>query len=381
MTTETTEIISLCFGSIQIYVPKTKEDIDRARKLLTMLEEDLNESKSVIVPVEIKPCRCSQTTPQDERQRQPLSHSEELHRIDNYVNALRAGDSFLAQVFSAPGDVSTGASLHTGGRTRTSPCCQCDMCVSYRKQAEIMKQMDRTQLEQYGTDLMKVCFKNEDTYDQFLNYMGFISNTEQIEAKPISAGEREDLDVKTSTLSENAPERILSDFFIPKFKWDKTKEKSYRTIFFFEHEDGRVMISYMHSRIFTTKAVVLALPYPIPRNYPLLHSLGNNKRTAFRFYREYLAKEAASHELVRWKDKNNQDKGIFEDNQLHEAENKDEDEIMSEAAREAEEKRMEKLRKAAEVNAGRWKESDMSPRTKELRKNIVLKASMGVGAD
>lgn len=59
------------------------------------------------------------------------------------------------------------------------------------------------------------------------------------------------------------------------------------------------------------------------------------------------------------------------------AENKDEDEIMSEAAREAEENRLEKLRKAADVKKERWKdriENEASERTKELRNQFALKS-------
>lgn len=150
-------------------------------------------------------------------------------------------------------------------------------------------------------------------------------------------------------LPENAP-TPKGLVFIPKFSWDRAKEKSYRTISFYEHEDGRAMVSYSKCRFFTTKAYVESIPYPIPYGYEPFKSLDNNKRIALRFYREYLAQEAR-------------------DIEVQSAITKDE--------------RTEKLLKVAEVNKARWNnesKSEMSPRTEELR-DLVIKKKVGVGAE
>ncbi len=175
------------------------------------------------------------------------------------------------------------------------------------------------------------------------------------------------IETKTGTQPEQGLNRILDvpvEFFIPKFEWDKSKEKPYRTIFFFEHEDERVMILYQNSRVFTMKEAVMSLPYPIPRNYAPLRTIQINKRTALKFYREYLAKEAHSNEIAAAIHDDEKDKG--------------------EAATESEEKRLEKLRRSAKVNKDRWKErveNEASERTKELRSKFALKATMGIGAE
>ena len=67
-------------------------------------------------------------------------------------------------------------------------------------------------------------------------------------------------------------------------------------MFFFEHEDGRVMLSYMAAKTFTTKEKVMQIPFPVPSGYAPLKPLSANNRTAIRLYREYLAQPTISAE-------------------------------------------------------------------------------------
>lgn len=231
------ERISLCYGTIQLYVPKTLKHIQTARKLLDLLEEEL-------------------------------------------------GSEYQEDVGVHP-----------------------------------------TTIESYNELSGMV-------HDLNNNERGVADRIEPIPQPPI--------------LPENAP-APKGLVLIPKFSWDRAKEKSYRTISFFEHEDGRVMVSYAMSRVFTTKAYVESTPYPIPYRYEPFKSLDNNKRTAMRFYRQYLAQEAYD--------------------KTHTAITKDE--------------RTEKLIKVAEVNKTRWNnepKSEMSPRTEELR-DLVIKKKVGIGAE
>ncbi len=147
---------------------------------------------------------------------------------------------------------------------------------------------------------------------------------------------------------------------IPKFEWDKSKEKNYRTIFFFEHDDGKVMISYFNFKTFTTKEAVLSIPFPVPYRYTPLGIFTGNRRAAIRLYREYLFNEARNAEV----------QGAVK---RDEGQEEKDAQIEREAA----------LRKKAEINAARWKpqEKEMSARTKELRKNIVAKLTLGVGSE
>lgn len=139
--------------------------------------------------------------------------------------------------------------------------------------------------------------------------------------------------------------------------WDKSKEKSYRTIFFVECEDGRVGISYFNFKTFTTKNAVQSLPFPVPYMYGPLSKFGGNRRAAIRLYREYLFNEAHNAEV-------------------QDAIKRDEEREEQDAA----EKREEVLRREAEVNKTRWetkkeKKGEMPQKTKELRKTVL-----GIGA-
>lgn len=290
MTTETPDLIFICFNKIKIYVPRTVADISLARKLLDMLDEDIREP---------------QNKPQNEKSNQsicPYCGGEEkypgahVHVVP--LRELMPGSSHTS--FLYPQDDQT--------------------------QRQLIESTPNTQ------DLASVPIQE-------------VMDAPQIDAKPVN-------------------------FFIPKFKWDKTKEKSYRTIFFFEHDDGsRVMIFYLNSRIFTTKEAVMILPYPVPYNYAPLRAIQNSKRTALKFYREYLAKQTEAEEARRQEVPN----AVSEEEQKE-----------AEAAKEVEDKRLEKLKQAAEVNKNRWAQKvkdEMPERTKELRKNIALKTVLGVGAE
>ncbi len=143
---------------------------------------------------------------------------------------------------------------------------------------------------------------------------------------------------------------------IAKFEYDKSKEKSYKNLFFFEHSDGRVMLSYSNGRLYTTQAAVMQIPFPVPCGYEPLKELSTNNKVAVRTYRKYLAEP--------------EQKGMGIDKASDKA---------------SETERKEKLKRTAEVNAQRWQtpkpQKEMSQRTKELRDGIVAKMVLGVGAE
>ncbi len=84
------------------------------------------------------------------------------------------------------------------------------------------------------------------------------------------------------------------DIIIPRFQWPQVREKYYNRLVFAELEDGRVMLSYMSARIYTTKEKVLQIPYPVPSAYRKGFNNPNHV-TALRQYRQYLAENISVH--------------------------------------------------------------------------------------
>lgn len=136
----------------------------------------------------------------------------------------------------------------------------------------------------------------------------------------------------------------LSNFFIPEFIWDKKAAKSYKNLFFFDAEDGRVMLSYFSGRVFTTKEKVMQIPYPLVEGYEPLRALSPNKRSSLRMYRQYLA-EQEQNSVPKYIEKSTPDR------------------IKENSA----------LKEKAKENA-----KEMSPKTKKLHDDIAMKIKMGI---
>lgn len=149
--------------------------------------------------------------------------------------------------------------------------------------------------------------------------------------------------IKKQTASPESPPSLENIFTIPKFKWDKNLEKSYRNMFFYEADDGRVMLSYFSSKVFTTKDKVLQIPFPLVLGFEPLRKFNPNQRSALRFYRQYLAERDSAPKYI---EKTTQDR--IKEN-------------------------FEKKEKAKEIA------KEMSPKTKELHDNIAMKIMYGNG--
>lgn len=359
-----TERVSMCMRQIQLYVPRTLKDIARARKLLDMLEEEINEEVDIEDGKVFRLVRLDETSPRDSLKSQPVSSlSDPTPKPENPLkeeSTAKLSDNSAPFIFaecepfkwfSLPTFRRGKTMYHLSGekvhilREGYGDCAvwanTADLKILYGQPDELMKKA-LSNLHENKKYILKgflydVEFSNIGLRDKNQTVSAPEPNHSSIipvETSKASAGEQSSSGTKTSKTQEItscAKIEPIPNFFIPKFEWDKTKEKNYRTIFFYEHEDGnRVMIFYLYSRIFTTKEAVMTLPYPVPYNCAPLRAIQNNKRTALKFYREYLAKEALSNEIVR---------------------------------------------KTAEVNEHRWKEkveTEMSPRTKELREKFGI---------
>lgn len=199
-------------------------------------------------------------------------------------------------------------------------------------------------LEEYLEDACKSqgCHQNE---------------SKPIELIPLQENKAESLPERKDGAIALIPQELPSfkSELIPKFEYEKKAEKSYDKLFFFEHEDGRVMLSYMSCKLYTTKAAVLGIPFPVPYGYVPLKGLSMNHRTAVRAYRKYLNGMDAGYPVLP-------------------------EEKESADATETETERKKKLKEAAEKNAARWKDGkrEMSARTKELRDGVVAKMVLGI---
>lgn len=98
-----------------------------------------------------------------------------------------------------------------------------------------------------------------------------------------------DHDRKISGLWDKIPKLpTKEDLLIPRFEWKRECEKNYNKLLFAELPDGRVMLSYMSAKVFTTKEKVLQIPFPVPPGYLKKCGAPNNV-TALLQYRKYLA--------------------------------------------------------------------------------------------
>ena len=79
---------------------------------------------------------------------------------------------------------------------------------------------------------------------------------------------------------------------LPKFECDFAMMKPYQNILFLEMPDGKVSLEYSGSRYFTTKDLVLKIPYPFPKKYfSTENGWSSSVEVAFKKYRQYLAEQ------------------------------------------------------------------------------------------
>lgn len=65
-------------------------------------------------------------------------------------------------------------------------------------------------------------------------------------------------------LPKQQPNLTKDNIIIPRFTHDPALEKSYRTLFYYEHPDGRVVLRYMAGLLYSTKERLKQIPYPVP---------------------------------------------------------------------------------------------------------------------
>lgn len=81
-----------------------------------------------------------------------------------------------------------------------------------------------------------------------------------------------------------------SDLKLPKFECEFAMMKPYKNIFFLEMPDGKVCLEYAGSHYYTTKDLVLKIPYPFPKKYfRNENGWSSTVEVAFKKYRQYLA--------------------------------------------------------------------------------------------
>ncbi len=98
------------------------------------------------------------------------------------------------------------------------------------------------------------------------------------------------------------------DLKLMPFDYNKDNIQQYKTIFFQELSDGRVVIEYNNSHYYTSKVAVMQIPYPFPVGYfSKKNGWSSTVEQAFRTYRRYLAgeippKEPDAHKCITKED-------------------------------------------------------------------------------
>jgi len=97
------------------------------------------------------------------------------------------------------------------------------------------------------------------------------------------------------------PNIKTTDIFIPRFEYDLDKKQFFENIFFWELDDGRVVMNYSHANYYSTKEKIMQLPYPAPPNYYDNKKLGWNSTNeqAVKKYRKYLAQKEDPDRIYR----------------------------------------------------------------------------------
>ncbi len=115
--------------------------------------------------------------------------------------------------------------------------------------------------------------------------------------KPETQGSNTTADSKSSGATVNIihPE----DLKLHSFKHDKNKMQQYKSLFFQELPDGRVVLEYHNAHYYTTKELVLRLPYPFPKRYFKKNGWSSSVKMAFKTYRRYLAETTAKTQTLQ----------------------------------------------------------------------------------
>lgn len=99
------------------------------------------------------------------------------------------------------------------------------------------------------------------------------------------------------------------DLKLPAFEYDKAKMNSYKTIFFQELPDGRVVIEYSNAHYYTTKEAVMKIPcHPFPVKYfSKENGWSSTVEQAFKNYRKYLAEQEQDKPVIDLSDQAEQE--------------------------------------------------------------------------
>jgi len=114
-------------------------------------------------------------------------------------------------------------------------------------------------------------------------------STERVEVAPLGGDALANENPKLGT-----PDNILrpSDLKIAKFDYDDDKMQQYKSLRFLELPDGRVVLDYAHSRYYSTKGVVMQIPFPFPGGlFSKENGWSSSVEQAFKMYRRHLAEQ------------------------------------------------------------------------------------------
>ena len=83
-----------------------------------------------------------------------------------------------------------------------------------------------------------------------------------------------------------------SDLKLAAFEYDKSKMQKYKSLNFLELSNGKVVLIYSISHYYTSKDLVMQIPFPFPRGYfDKKNGWSSTIEQAFKMYRRYLAEQ------------------------------------------------------------------------------------------
>lgn len=116
----------------------------------------------------------------------------------------------------------------------------------------------------------------------------------------------QDMTTRAGKTAKNVGKRSRDMFdietlLLPEFEHDRKLKSSYKTLFFTESDEGKVVLSYLGTKLYVRRDKVLELPYPVPHGYFGHPKSGtpSNRATAIRFYRKYLAEQPKSEKELK----------------------------------------------------------------------------------
>lgn len=230
--------MDVVFGEIKLYLPETIEAINAARTLLSLIED------RVVSGWVCKHCGCTKPTPY------PKGRSWAAPNVCSRCAEENAPEIPEPKTFR---NVSLPARESSATAEENLKC------------PDPLKDLAKQELDKHDSE--------QKPYKITISGKGRIAKRDVV-PQPI-------LDILSP-----------KDMKLCAFEYDADKLQQYKTLFFQELPDGRVVLEYINSHYYTSKEAVMQIPYPFQKGYFSKETgWSSTVEQAFRTYRQYLAEQ------------------------------------------------------------------------------------------